>query len=164
MPAERAKTLFGQFLAAAVAEHKFISARLSIHDSSGQMVPRYERLLGTQSQEGRGRFDALTLDQSERCLDELIRDEASGAGRAGRLLLAQSFEVTKWRVGGQEVPTRSLLSIHYGQLPCLTTFLQFESLEQFLSVQRVLADIGLCKLNEKHLKPVKISRRGDPCA
>ena len=156
MPAERAKRLFDQFLAAAVAEHKFSSASLTIHDSSGRIVPRYERLVGTLSRNGR--FDALTLEQSEKCIRELIKDEASDAGAAGRFNLAQSFEVTKWRVGGQEAPTRSLLAMHYGQLPCLTTFLQFESVEQFESVRRVLADIGLCKLNEKHLKPMKAGK------
>jgi hypothetical protein len=74
-------------------------------------------------------------------------------------MLVQSFIVTKWRVGGQEAPTRSLLSIHYGQLPCLSTLLEFETVEQFHIVQRVLADIGLCKLNEKHLKLVKSRKR-----
>jgi hypothetical protein len=73
MPAERAKTLFRQFLATAVAEYKFTSASLGINDPSGEIVPRYERLVGTPSQGGR--FDVLTLEQSERCLDGLIRDE-----------------------------------------------------------------------------------------
>ena len=45
MPAERAKTLFRQFLATAVAEYKFTSASLGINDSSGEIVPRYERLV-----------------------------------------------------------------------------------------------------------------------
>jgi hypothetical protein len=106
----------------------------------------------------RARFDTLTFEQSEKCVDELIRDEASAGSTPSHFNLGQSFEITQWRVDGQEVPTQSLLSIHYGQLPCLTTFLQFETVEDFRSVQRVLADIGLCKLNEKHLKPMKASK------
>jgi hypothetical protein len=154
IPAERAKTLFSQFLAAAVAEYKFTSASLAINDPSGEIVPRYELLVGPSRD---GRFSALTLEQSEKCIDELIRDETS-AGDASRFALAQSFQVTKWRVDGQEAPTQSSLIIHYGQLPCLSTFLQFETVEQFQSVQKVLAELGLCKLNEKHLKPMKIPK------
>ena len=156
MPAERAKTRFDQFLATAVAEHKFTGASLAINDPAGEILSRYERVVGTPSRNAR--FDALTLEQSERCIDELIRDEASAPDAASRFILAQSFEVTKWRVDGEETPTRSVLSIHYGQLPCLMTIFQFETVEQFQSVQRVLADIGLCKLNEKHLKPMKITK------
>jgi hypothetical protein len=155
MPAERAKTLFSQFLATAVAEYKFTSASLGINDPTGEIVPRYELVVGTPSQDGR--FNALTLEQSEKCIDELIRDEKS-AGDASRFALAQSFQVTKWRVNGQEASTQSSLIIHYGQLPCLSTFLQFETVEQFQSVQKVLAELGLCKLNEKHLKPMKIPK------
>jgi hypothetical protein len=156
MPAERAKTLFRQFLATAVAEYKFTSASLAIDDPSGEIVPRYERLIGTSSRGGR--FDALTLEQSESCIDELMRDETSVAGAASRFSLAQSFQVTKWRIDGKEQPTQSSLIIHYGQLPCLSTFLQFETVEQFQSVQKVLAELGLCKLNGKHLKPMKIPK------
>nr|AIA15873.1 Unknown Function [uncultured bacterium] len=137
MPAERANTLFRQFLATAVAEYKFTSANLGINDPSGEIVARYERLVGTPSRNGR--FDAMTLEQSERCIDELIRDETSVAGAASRFSLAQSFQVTKWRIDGQEASTQSSLIIHYGQLPCLSTFLQFESVEEFESVQKVLA-------------------------
>src|SRR4029453_4765521 len=122
-----------------------------------EIVPRYERLVGTPSRDGR--FDALTLEQSERCIDELIRDETSVAGAASRFSLAQSFQVTKWRIDGQEAPTQSSLIIHYGQLPCLSTFLQFETVEEFQSVQKVLAELGLCKLNEKHLNPMKKQKK-----
>jgi hypothetical protein len=156
MPAERAKARFGEFLATAVAEYKFTGASLAIHDPSGQIVPRYERLIGTPSRAAR--FDALTLEQSDRCIDELIRDEASAADAASGFFLAQFFDVTKWRIEGEEAPTQSSLGIHYGQVPCLMTRLQFETVEQFQSVQRVLAEIGLCKLNEKHLKPMKITQ------
>jgi len=44
-------------------------------------------------------------------------------------------------------------------LPCISTFFQFETVEQFLSVKQVLEDIGLCKLNEKYLKPVRTKKK-----
>ena len=153
MPADRAKARFQEILVTAVAEHKFSSATLSIQDASGQVVPRYERLIGMPAQNGC--FYRLTLEQSNRCLDELIKDEASAPGAASHFALAQLFEITKWRVDGQEVPTSSSVTIQYGQLPCISTFFQFETVDQFHSVRRVLEDIGLCKLNEKHLKPVR---------
>ena len=158
MPADRAKARFQEFLATAVAEHKFNSASLMIQDASRQIVPRYERLIGMPAQNGCS-FARLTLEQSDRCLDELIKDEASAPGAAGHFALAQLFEITKWRVDGQEVPTSSSVTIHYGQLPCISTFFQFETVEQFHTVRRVLEDIGLCKLNEKHLKPEKTKKR-----
>jgi hypothetical protein len=158
MPAELMKARFQEFLATAVAEHNFSSASLMIQDPSGQVVPRYEHLIGLPAQNGCC-FARLTLEQSNKCIDELIKDEASAPGAAGHFALAQLFQVTKWRVDGLEVPTSSSVTIHYGQLPCISTFFQFETVEQFHSVRRVLEDVGLCKLNEKHLKPMKTKKK-----
>ena len=157
MPPERAKARFQEFRNTAVAEDKFSSASLRIQDDSGEVVRRYERLVGIPTQDGCS-FARLTLEQSDKCIDELIKDEASAPGAAGRFSLTQMFEITKWRIDGQEVPTTSSVIIHYGQLPCISTFFQFETVEQFYSVRRVLEDIGLCKLNEKHLKPVRTKK------
>ncbi|HWD90813.1 MAG TPA: hypothetical protein VG938_00560 [Verrucomicrobiae bacterium] len=155
MPAERAKALFSQFFAIAVAEHKFSSASLGIHGSSEQTVQRYERVVGTSS---RDRYFTLNHEQSDRCIDELIKDEAAAAGTVGHFILTQAFEISKWLIDGHEAATKSIVSIHYGQLPCIMTFFQFETVEQFQSVKRVLEDIGLCKLNEKHLKPIRMKK------
>jgi hypothetical protein len=154
MPPDRAKALFQKFRNTAVAEEKFSSASLRIQDDSGEVVRRYERLIGIPTQDGCS-FARMTLEQSDRCIDELIKDEASAPGAASRFALTQMFEITKWRIDGQEVPTTSSVIINYGQLPCISTFFQFETVEQFYSVRRVLEEIGLCKLNEKHLKPLK---------
>jgi hypothetical protein len=154
MPPDRAKALFQKFRNTAVAEEKFSSASLRIQDDSGEVVRRYERLVGIPTQDGCS-FARMTLEQSDRCIDELIKDEASAPGAASRFALTQMFAITKWRIDGQEVPTTSSVIINYGQLPCISTFFQFETVEQFYSVRRVLEEIGLCKLNEKHLKPLK---------
>ena len=37
--------------------------------------------------------------------------------------------------------------------PCISTFLEFETIGQYEFIKRVLADLDFCKLNEKHLKP-----------
>ena len=149
MPAQRAKARFEEFLATAVAGYTFGSATLLIQDTSGQVVPRYEQLIGTPALNGCS-FPSLTHDQSNRCLEQLITDEAV----AGNYALAQLFQISRWRVDGLEVPTSSAVTIHYGQLSCLSTFFQFETVEQFHAIQRELAEIRLCQLNEKHLKPV----------
>jgi hypothetical protein len=51
--------------------------------------------------------------------------------------------------------TPSELSMYYGQGQYLSTVLQFATTEDFRAVQKVFADLRLCKLNEKHLKAVK---------
>jgi len=38
---------------------------------------------------------------------------------------------------------------------CISTFLQFQTVEEFQFVKEVLSDLQFCVLNEKHLKPVK---------
>ena len=155
MPAERARRLFHQFLDVAAAEYTFRSASLIIHDPLGLIAQRYQSLI--EKPFVNGYVYGLTFGESERCIDERISDEARAAG-AAHFVLSQNFEVTKWRVNGSETPTESSLGIKYGPLPCLTTSLQFETIEQFHSVQRVLADLRLCKLSEKHLKPIKVRK------
>lgn len=159
MPAARAKPLLDQFLATAVAEYALSGASLAISDPSGEIVARYERLAGVPARDGR--FDRLTLEQSNRCLDEFMKDEAANADVARRFVIGQAFAIAKWRLHGELVPTQSLLTMQYGQLPCLSTFFQFETVEQFHAVQRVLADLGLCKLQEKHLKAMKRAKATD---
>ena len=75
---------------------------------------------------------------------------------------SQTFEIKKWRINGQEVDTRSRIMIHFGERPYISTMLVFETFEQFQSIKRVLEDIGLCKLNEKHLKMIKTKSKRLP--
>jgi len=156
MRAERARSLFEQFLATAVSEYRFISASLNIYDASGQIVSRYERLVGTGAREGR--FEELTQVQCTKCLDEIVKDESSSSSGLSPFLLAQSLEVTKWRIGNEAVATSSLISMYYGRLPCISTFLLFDTVEQFQHVKRALGDLRFCKLSEKHLKPINVQQ------
>ena len=39
--------------------------------------------------------------------------------------------------------------------PCISTFLEFQTIEEFEFIKGVLSDLEFCTLNEKHLKPVK---------
>lgn len=154
MPAKRANELVNQFLATAAGEYKFLSSSLGIIDGTGQIVPRMERLLGTAARGGQ--FGDLTQQQSAVCLEEIIKEEDQAASiKTSPFMFAHNFEISQWHFAGQFVATTSKISMHYGQLPCISTFLWFDTVEQFRHVKQVLGDLGLCNLNEKHLKPVK---------
>ena len=166
MPAEREKALFSQFLANAVGKHMFSSGYLTIAKYSGVLstvsssdpfLQRFERATGMTSQQGY--FGQLTHGQSEKCVDEIIKYEALSPDESGSYLvtLMQSFSICSWRIDGREVSTSSSMNLNYGKLPAVSTFLQFDTIEHFQYIKRVLEDLRFCKLNEKHLK-VKKSR------
>lgn len=157
MPASRARERFEQFIMIAVGEYELENARLSIVDPSGQLVSRYEHLIGAAANSGQ--FATLNKEQSELCLNEIIRTEALGLGTMTYLTLLQRFKITKWRIGEKDVATRSTIGMHYGLLPCLTTQLQFETIEQFENIKQALESVCLCKLNIKHLRSVKTKQQ-----
>lgn len=109
-----------------------------------------EELLGERAQfNGFGKLDQR---QFERCLAHLITLEHSAPSTAGSMLLKQPLEILAWRIAGRSIPTLSRLSMGYGHTRCLSTYLEFETVEDFHSIAAVFAECGLCKLNEKHLK------------
>ncbi len=156
MDARLERELFGKFLATAVAEYKDGGGSLTFRGSSAEIVQRFERLLGVAALNGN--FHSLTFQQCDQCLNELLGDAALVSGVFGQTFLLQCVVATKWRIGGQEVATDSRILLYYGQRAIISTFLQFETIEQFHYVQAVLADLGLCKLNEQHLKLVKTKK------
>jgi hypothetical protein len=135
MSAAREKALFEQFLESGVAESKFVSA-------SAQ----------------RNGFQMLTEQQCEQHLQSIIADGQAGRGEGNSILLVKHIAVSKWRIDGQQVATCSHFRLHYGQLPCISTFLIFDTMEHFRYIAALLQKIGLCKLNEKHLKRLKAAR------
>jgi hypothetical protein len=166
MEPTRQKALFDEFLKRAVAEHSFTGGSLTLfvglppaflplegqgpwgHVTSND-VQRFEQLLGTGAREGA--FYSLTPQQCEMVLNEIIRNSALIPG----VMFLQSVEVSKWLIDGQPVTTQSRITLYFGTKPCVSTFLQFQTLDQFEFVKRVLSDLQFCKLNEKHLKPIK---------
>ncbi|HEX6551015.1 MAG TPA: hypothetical protein VF117_10115 [Gammaproteobacteria bacterium] len=160
------KMLFDQFLESAVAEYSTTGGSLKLftgaappslppdaqamwgHTTYGD-VERFEKLLGVASRNGS--FDALTAQQCETALAELVQHDALARGS----MFLQGIEISRWLVEGQPVNTKSRIHLYYGMDPRITTFLEFETLEQFEFIKRVLADLKFCKLNEKHLKSTK---------
>ena len=160
------RALFDEFLKLAVAQHSFTGGSLTLFVGSAPAfmsfeergpwghvtsddVQRFEQLLGTAAREGA--FYSLTPQQCDMALNEIIRNGALIPG----VMLLQSVDVSNWLIGGRAVATESRIMLYYGMKPCISTFLQFQTPEQFEFVKRVLSDLQFCKLNEKHLKPIK---------
>lgn len=160
MAPARQKHLFDAFLDRAVAERKITSASLLI-SSLGQpalnpiadVIQHFEILLNTTARSGH--FTRLTEPQFDQCFATIKADPKLTSDMRGLLLLTQRLTVTKWRIDGTEFATNSHFDLSYGSSPSVTTFLTFESVDQFRFVQGVLAELRFCRLNEKHLKPVK---------
>jgi hypothetical protein len=149
MPAAIAKQRFAAFVAATVAEYRFRNATLIITSRDPCLVQRFERRSGLSAPNKLFNMNAVQCDA---CIDEIIQLEASDLSSAKSLNLAQLLEITEWRIDAQRVPTRSLVTMHYGRIPCLSTLLQFDSIDQFQHIAKAFAAANLCTLNDKHLK------------
>jgi hypothetical protein len=156
MQPQRETRLFEQFLDKAVGEYKFEIGSLTICDPAANLVQHFEHLLGTSAYNGY--FPKLTEVQCKKCRDDVIYTATPETLR--KLLLLESYEISKWRIEGQDVATHSGMTLYYGQLPCISTFLRFGSRDEFNFIKTVLSDLGLCKLNEKHLREIKQRKLG----
>ncbi len=170
MEPAREKALFDEFLQQAVAEYSMTGGSLQLFTGSAppffpsdaqkmwghvtdEEVQRLELLLGVTTRAGS--FYNLTAPHCELALVELIQNPAL---RSGALLLL-GMDISKWLIEGKPVETQSRIHLHYGVMPCISTFLQFQTVEQFQFIKQVLSDLNFCKLNEKHLKPIKRGSR-----
>ena len=148
MRPDRQRKLTRDFFAEGVSEYKFEIGSLTILSSSAQLIQRFERLLKVTAY--KNQFSILTQRQCQKCIDEIIKEPSFQITR--QLLLLQCFVISKWRIHNKKVVTNSRIMLFYGLQPCMSTFLQFNSHEEFLIIKNLLLDLGLCKLNEKHLK------------
>jgi len=164
MSPAREKELFDEFLRRAAAQYSFTSGSLMIarrdrtdEHSTAEVVQRFERLLGLTARVNY--FACLSAAQFDRCFATVEGDPTLLSAGKVHVLLGARYDVSQWRIEGAEVPTDSQFRLNFGTLPGVSTFLTFETVEQFHHIQRVLADLRFCRLNEKHLKPVKVGRR-----
>jgi hypothetical protein len=170
MAPARQRALFGEFLKQAVAEYAFRDGILTIFAGpppphlEGQKpyghatqsdVRHFEQLLGTVAQNGW--FYSLPPEKCEVALNEIIRNSALIPG----VSLLQDVGVSKWLIDGRPVAVQSTINLNYGMMPSISTFLQFETIEQFHFIKQVLADLRFCTLNEKHLKPIRRGKKTD---
>ena len=160
MPAGRAHALLRRFLELAVARHALGPAQLVVLGTEPSLDASLVEALGTPLVAGGSH--QLSPEGAARAVEVIARWEAGHPGRPAPVHLTQSFAIEAWRIDGREVTTKSLLTMHYGALPCLSTFLEFGSVEEFERVRAVFADLGICKLNPKHLKPPRARRGSRP--
>jgi hypothetical protein len=153
MPISRVQTLFNRFLEATASEFHFNTADLWTSGTSASIVSRYEALVGKPAIAHR--IADLGQALSERWLAQLIEDETEFRSGAVYLSLTQEYDVAKWKCRESDQVTPSRLTVHYNTHSRLGTALQFESLAQFEFVRDALEEVGLCKLNSKHLKPIR---------
>jgi hypothetical protein len=153
MPAHRASRLLEDFFSRATRRREFKSASISIAAKDHPITPRLAAILNLPSKEFM--HTRLNLDQSNACLQEIIRLESISSADAGIILLNQYFEISQWAIDDRPVNTRSTVTMHYGALPCLTTRLWFETEKEFSYIRQIMSDLGLCKLNKQHLKLMK---------
>ena len=156
MKPARERALFGDFLARAVAEYavgdgSLVIASLLSPELSGATVAHFENLLGQKAVNNS--FSMLSPAQSQRCLDELVANEA--LYQQQYVILTQPFRIANWLIEGAPSSTESLISVNYGSAPLLSTWLDFSSKEEFSYVADVLASLKLCRLNAKYLKPAR---------
>ncbi len=135
MPAIKARELFAKFLEIAVASYV----------SSAWTTQRNYKDLD------------LTQEQFEFCWQEIIAEQTGG--NMGKESLAQVFIISAWRIHGKTTPTSSRITMFYGGSPCISMQLQFDRMEDFEYIKRTLEELGLCKLNEKHLKSRRLGRK-----
>ena len=166
----RQKTLFDEFLRQAALEYSFAGGSLTLfagtppanapaevqaqygHVTSTD-VQRFEQLLRASARDGT--FAVLSTQQCELALNEIIKTSALTSG----VMLLQRVDIAKWLIANQPVATDSHMMLYFGMKPCVSTFLEFETIEQFEFIRKVLSDLQFCELNKKHLKPVKTATR-----
>ena len=156
MPAGRAQERLERFLELAVARYTLGPGQLVVHGEE----PSLDALLAESvemSTLGSGSYQ-LTSEGAARAVAALARWEGEHPGRPAPVHLVRSYVIEAWRIDGRPVATKSMLTMHYGALPCLSTFLEFGSVEEFERIGAVFAEVGLCKLNPKHLKAPRARR------
>ena len=158
MRVKKARDLFGEFLVSAAANYRLASISLWEHQANEQTVARYEKLIGIPVEQRRNTL--LTNEQAELCLAELLKDEELFRATASGISLWYTYEITQWKATEHGAPPTpaSIITVCYDNYPHLMTELFFNSTIEFERVKVALADVGLCKLNPKHLKETRRHR------
>jgi hypothetical protein len=159
MKPSREKFLLDTFLETAAAEYCFASGSVFYQPSMETLFneqpgrecrSHFESILGVESSPHS--LTNLGKEQFDLCLNELISNDSLYISGSSGAVLMNSIEISKWRIKGEESSTKSLMNIFYGAKPRISTFLAFRNLEEFNFVNQDLEKLGICRLNEKHLK------------
>jgi hypothetical protein len=153
MPLEQFRVSLRQFFSSATSEYRFVHGNVWISDTDPQITSAYEVAAGRVVQFSR--IANLEEPESERCLDQLLIDEADFRSRDIHLSVWHEYEVRLWKFRATDQVTTSRLTARYDIYPSLGTELRFESTQQFQCVSGALTQFGLCTLNPKHLKAIR---------
>jgi hypothetical protein len=164
MAARRQRKLVDEFLNLATVDSAFNNGSVSLPKVAPgweplpgaflNLIRLFERELGGFPSTG-GYYANLDQVQFDFCYNQLLQAGALDVDNPASGHLSCLITIPKWRLHGRDIPTSSNLIVHYGPLPCLSTMFRFETIDDFYSVQKILSDLGLCNLSEKHLKPCK---------
>jgi len=176
MQPAKQKELFDKFFEIAVCEYSFSSGSVYYQPSWNDFVPtsshhEYEEAIvdhidnffqtNIESRDefqeyfkkvlnvnqAQPAFSNLSKEQFDICLNELIKMP----NRTGAVVEA-SYTIKAWKIAGERVSTYSTLIIHYGANSLITTMFQFNDISEFEYLKQVFQELGICKLNPKHLK------------
>lgn len=162
MKPDNQKILIDEFLQTAVAEHQFSSGSIIYQRSfetlfddniANESKSYFIKLLSTIS--GEADLSSLNAEQFDLCLRALQNDNSLFISGKSGITLTSTIKISKWLIDNTEVPTESSLSVSYGAKPWLTTFFTFSDIDEFNYIKHVFNELGICRLNEKHLKTVR---------
>ena len=155
------RALADEFERLAIARGEFGASTLWICrsvpgcDTPTELIQRYDSALKKNSING---FFHLEEAEFESAFKMLVSDESELPLGNTNILRSRAIKIHEWHIAGTAAPTQSTIHWNYGSTPGISTFLRFNTREEFDYIRSVFADLKLCKLNEKHLKLVK-SRR-----
>jgi hypothetical protein len=141
---------FEAFLRDASCEYAFAGSWVTFTqhpDAKPELVSRCIDALGAPYAHAM----ALTDDVFERYFKVLATDPTL-IDALFTFSLLRKAKVTRWRIGERSVNTDSEFNINFGLRGRLSTFLEFNSTEEFDAVALALSQARLCRLNPKHLK------------
>jgi hypothetical protein len=169
MEPQRQKQLLDQFLQLATAENAFNNGTVFFPKvrSSGGPLPAafsdvnalFEREFSQDARKTRDGLFGINEVEFNFCFYQLLQAGALDPAHPCSAHVSGLIVISKWSLNRREIPTKSTLISHYGPLPAVSTMFQFETIDDFHGVQKILSDLGLCQLSEKHLKTTKRLKR-----
>ena len=152
------RTLAREFELRAVERLAFGASTLSIsrasHDqpTPAELIQRFEYSLKKESKLG---FFHLTESEFEIAFEVLVALQAELSELKADISLSRFVKIQEWRIDGKPASTVSSIHWDFGSSPCISTFLRFNSRAEFDYIRAIFEELKICRLNEKHLKPIK---------
>lgn len=154
------KTLVDEFINKSVSEFQFNNSSVIYQrtldtvfddDLANKSTKIFEDLISASSSDVVD-LSNLTEEHFKLCLKELQSNSSHFISGKSGIILKYGMKISKWLIDNKEVPTESIFIVSYGAKPWVTTFFTFSEIDHFHFVKKSLDELGICKLNQKHLK------------